>query len=201
MMDKKNFVTCQNCSHWSDESRVDNLCKRCNNSKLVLNPKDLLCNMCGGNMCHENAQYPQGLFNISVSGGFGSYYLFDCTSYIFSLCEKCLRKSFNEFIIKPKVFESGCWYDYENDIHKNDIPWEEDQKMYEDRLWVDSGGPHKAYLNNKCNVIRDCSNDALYTIFINDKFTEKCCCAEHEDLRPFSSKLVKFIPNKLKAFL
>jgi hypothetical protein len=197
---KPNLVPCNRCSHWADEDRRTRTCSGCNNSKLALDPKEILCNMCGGSMCPlgtHNEQYPHGLHEATVSGGYDSYHLFDCTSYIFSFCEQCLRQLFIQCKIKPKILDSGI--DGEGTDEES---WERDQKAYEYRIWKDNGGFHQAYLDRKCNFEKDCPNEAIYTQLISDDFTEGCCCEEHKKLYGYSnSKLTKFISNTLKPFL
>ena len=70
------------------------------------------------------------------------------------------------------------------------------------RVWKDTGGHHQAYLERRCNAIKECPSQALYTVLHNNDFTEECACEEHKDKHLYSnSKLTKFIPNVLKPFL
>lgn len=196
------YVKCKLCTHWVDEYRVSHLCRLCNNSKLVQDPKEVLCNMCGGTMCPlgtMNEQHPHGLYKAQVSGGFDSYHLFDMTRYTFNMCEKCLRLLFNDFIIKPHINE----IDYDGNLTDKQV-WERDQKAYEFRVWQDGGGHHAAYINRKCNIEKDCPNTALYTILYSGQdFSEDCACEEHaEEYKQYANyKVIKFIPHVLKAFL
>jgi hypothetical protein len=156
--------------------------------------------MCGGSMCPigtHNEQYPHGLHEAKVIGGYDSYHLFDCTSYVFSFCEKCLRQLFNQCKIKPKLIDSGI--DGEGSQEES---WERDQEAYEYRLWKDEGGHHQSYVNRKCNFVKDCANEAKYTQLISGDFTENCSCEEHKELWGYgNSQLTKFISNTLKPFL
>ncbi len=79
---------------------------------------DVLCNKCGGSCVSQEwrsqvsngadvAGYVEGLTNASVSGGYGSRYLLDMTTYAFSICERCLREMFDAFVIPPAVGAYG----------------------------------------------------------------------------------------------
>lgn len=209
MNNEHTYVECHHCK-WQLEQQPDrdwnkHPCRKCNNTRQIINPEELLCNMCGGCMCHNiktrsgtwSTNDPHGLFEAQVVGGYESYHLLDLNRYTFSLCEKCLRQLFIQFKIKPTIDEV--------DFGGGATPesWESDQKFYEYRIWVDSGAHHQAYLDRRCNFIKDCPNKALYTHLINDNFTEDCTCEEHKHLRSGcrNCKFVKFIPNVLKPFL
>lgn len=164
-------------------------------------------------MCHERtnkygtwrADTPHGLYEETVIGGYESYHLFDMTAYTFSFCEECLRKLFLQCKIKPLVTDltfssspTGLPTIEPGEI----VGWEQDQKSYEYRLWHDNGGHHQAYLDKKCNAVKDCPNQAVYTLLHNHTdFTEDALCEEHKDHKYMNSTLVKFIPNVLKPFL
>lgn len=198
MKKEHNYVKCQGCD-WritqDDYDPSEETCARCKNTRFVIDPTEILCNLCGECMCPlgtHNEQYPHGLHEAQVTGGYDSYHLLDCSTYEFSFCEKCLRKLFMECKIKPTIYETNPM-----------TGWAEDQSCYEYRLWKDNGGHHEAYINRKCNRIKDCQNDAIYTRFVNDDFTEDCCCEEHKlDIKYSRSyKYVPFISNNLKVFL
>lgn len=202
---KHNYVKCQTCAHqlkhFSEKDWAAVPCSQCKNTRQVIDPREILCNLCGECMCPlgtMNEQYPHGLHGAVVEGGYDSYHLFDMTKYTFNFCEKCLRSLFNQCKIKPDVQEMGN-YGLELDVSTT---WSKDQIAYEYRVWKDNGGHHQAYLNKKCNFVKDCTNEAAYTQLISDEFTEDCCCEQHKDLFPYANgKLTKFIPNVLKAFL
>lgn len=155
-------------------------------------------------MCHSiktrsglwRAEDPHGLHDAEVSGGYESYHLFDCTTYKFSICEKCLRELFNQFKIKPTIIDKL------GDIDSKEDPWELDQKAYEYRVWEDEGGHHQAYMEKRCNSVKDCPNRAVYTILHNGDFSEDSACEEHKTRRLASNyRLTKFISPVLRAFL
>jgi hypothetical protein len=192
-----NLVACTRCALWDDKRRYFEACSFCHNTKKVIAPETVLCNMCGGPqrpLGTHNEQYPHGLEKVSVEGGYDSYHLFDCTSYTFSFCEKCLRELFTKCKIPPTVC---CRLD------PIDSPtnYAQDLEEYEYRLWKDNGGHHQAYLNKTCNLKKDCHNKAVYTRRINGDFSEDCSCEDHKTQDGGSYKNVKFIPNVLKPFL
>lgn len=200
-MKKHNYVPCSWCSEKRKNPECDfhvNPCKFCQNTGTVIDPKEILCNQCGECMCpigSMNEQSPHGLHKASVTGGFDSYHLFDLTKYVFNICEKCLRHLFMNFKIPPHVV------DVMGSVFEDD-PFKSDQIAYEYRVWKDNGGAHNAYLNGKCNVVKDCPNDAAYTHLNSGSFSEDCSCKEHKDIRVYSNTTqINFVPHKLKAFL
>ncbi len=209
MKKEHNYVGCPWCSPEAPRAN----CSQCKGTGKVVDPAEQLCNMCGEWMCHKikletgtwNADVPHGLYEANVVGGYESYHLFDMTSYTFSFCEECLRKLFIQCKIKPTVANlnfgsnpSGLPFLEEGE----ETQWSEDMKSYEFRIWKDNGGHHQAYLNRKCNAIKDCPNKAAYTLLHNHTdFTEDALCEEHQDHKYLNSTLTKFIPNVLKAFL
>lgn len=190
------YIDCTYCANWSIEQKRGQTCRVCNNSGKATDPKLHICNKCGECTRHlgtYNETYPSGLENAEVQGGYESYHLFDCTTYTFSLCEKCLRELFNSCKVPPIVQDNtadGEWN------------YQDDRKAYDYRVWKDGGGHHQAYLDKKCNAEKDCPNKAIYTRLHNKDFTEDCTCEEHKGLWNYSnSSLTKFIPNVLKPFL
>jgi len=194
------YVRCAPCQSWDWARRAKEVCATCNNSLWVRPPADSLCNLCGGHtrpMGTFNENYPHGLENMKIIGGYESYHLLDMNEYVFSLCEECLRKIFMQCKIPPTVIDRmGRPFD------APPFTFAEDQRAYEYRVWKDNGGHHQAYLNRKCNAIKECPNDAIYTLLHNSTdFTEECLCEEHKDYRYSNSSLVPFIRHELKAFL
>lgn len=194
MEELEKLIDCKDCSNWDDKKYNTHNCMRCNNSRKVVNPLNILCNMCGNTMCpigSYNEYIPHGLYKAKVTGEYHSYHLFDMSTYVFSFCEECLRQLFMLCKIKPEVFTDfyNCSYD-------------EDQKHYNHRIWRDSDGPHQKYMNGFCNSSKECFNKAKYTKLIDDNFTEECFCDEHKPTTEYAHiKLVKFISYKLKVFL
>lgn len=188
-------------------------CRRCNNTRLMDDPAEIFCNMCGGLMCHDitvpsgrwRSDSPCGLHNAKVSGGYESYHLFDMTGYTFSFCEECLRKLFLQCKIPPKVSEYGIGNAPDGSltyVDRSEQSWEDDKTCYEYRVWKDAGHHHQAYLNKMCNAVKDCENKAVYTLLHNDTdFTEEALCEKHADHKYSNSKLTKFVPNVFKPYL
>lgn len=207
MKKEHSYVECTSCN-WrvaQGQNMNEHPCDRCSNTRLMIDPKELLCNLCGECLCHDittpsgrwSSDYPHGLYDAKVTGGYESYHLLDLNRYTFSLCEKCLRQLFTQCKIKPEVVDVGL-----GGTVLGECGWEQDQKTYEYRLWKDNGGHHQAYLDRKCNAIKDCPNRAVYTLLHNDTiFTEEALCEEHKDHKYSNSSLTKFIPNVLKPFL
>jgi hypothetical protein len=196
MSKEHTYVVCRSCGHWSDHLRRKEICRACNNTRQVIDPREILCNLCGECMCPVdtmNEQVPHGLYQAEVTGGYNSYHLFDMSKYVFSFCEKCLRQLFIQCKIKPEIF----------DINRGrEEGWELDQKYYEYMIWKDNGEHHQAYLNSRCNTEKDCPNSAVYTRLHNDEFSENCACEDHKDEHAYSnSKLTKFISPVLRVFL
>lgn len=203
MKKQHTYVECHHCKwqleNYPDRDWVKDPCDRCKNTRKVIDPKEILCNMCGESMCPlgtHNEQYPHGLHDASVMGGYESYHLFDMTRYTFSFCEKCLRQLFMQCKIKPDVVDM----DFDGNVTREEA-YQQDQEWYEYRLWKDAGGAHQAYLDKRCNMRKDCPNKAVYTRRINGDFSEECCCEEHKTKDGGSIKHVKFISNVLKPFL
>jgi len=198
-----NLVDCNFCKNWDDKWR--NECNACHGKKQVPDPKELLCNLCGSYMCplgSDTEQFPYGLFEAKVTGGYESYHLLDLNTYIFSFCEKCLRQLFIQCKIKPLVYDTNII----TGKFEGEYGWESDQKCYEERLWQDSDGPHQAYLDKKCNQSKDCNNEAIYSLFYNTEmelqFTEETSCELHKPIIGKSNKVAQsYIPPKLKPFL
>lgn len=199
MKKEHNYVDCQRCGHWQDDYRREHCCDACNNTLKVIDPREKLCNLCGGCVCPigtMNEQYPHGLYEAKVTGGYDSYHLFDMTQYTFSFCEECLRKLFTQCKIKPAIAD----IDFSGGSREEE--WERDQEAYEYRVWKDAGHHHQAYLDKKCNFKKDCPNRAIYTQLISGEFTEGCCCEDHKELFGYSnSQLTKFIPDVFKPYL
>ena len=169
-----NYIKCKACE-WSlnNDPNINwdiYPCIKCNNTRLVIDPKEILCNLCGEYMSDIN-QDPLGLYNAEVIGGYSSYYLLDMNKYTFSLCEKCLRSLFIQCKIKPNI---QCLLD------SSEESWNNDQRQYEYRVWKDTDGHHNAYLNNKCNTIKDCPHTAIYSVLFYNEFTEDCVCETHK---------------------
>jgi|SRR5208282_6875497 len=209
---KHTYVDCAWCSSWEKERKAKQVCSACEGSGKVINPKELLCNLCGGEMCYtfHNPYFPEakyesveqtpcGLYNAQVMGGYYTPgHLLDMNRYTFSLCEKCLRELFVQCKIKPEVDRM----DFQGSIRETDC-WEDDQRVYEYNMWRENGGHHQAYLDRKCNAKKDCDNKAIYTVRISDEFTEESSCEEHKDKwkNTKNATFVQFIRHELKAFL
>lgn len=208
------YITCPHCEWDIKQSYYDphiDHCVRCNNTREILDPRQLLCNLCGGEMYPsdmdpmEVKDYdPHGLYDAKVTGYYGYDHLVEQHRYTFSFCEKCLRQLFVQCKVKPLIEEmssTGSGWDCRGVC--GTIKWEQDQEDYEYKRWREDGGHHQAYLDRKCNAIKDCSNDAIYTVEDYDGFTEECSCEDHKGQVYYvgGGTFTKFIPNNLRAFL
>lgn len=71
---------------------------------------DILCNKCGKSCQKGDPDFgksPYGLIEGCVEGGYHSEALSDMTSYVFSLCEECLKVLFDACAIPPLVRSDG----------------------------------------------------------------------------------------------
>ena len=176
------YVDCDWCKNRQDGPFITNAdCHRCSGTGQVIDPREILCNLCGESMCPlgtEFEQDPLGLINAQVTGGYFSDHLLDLNTYQFSLCEKCLRHIFMKCKIPPKIGEYNLLQ--EKPIWEDGMTFEQDQASYEYSQWKEAGGHHQAYLNRKCNIKKDCPNSAIYTYLFSDDFSEDCSCEEHK---------------------
>ncbi len=103
--------TCEACAA---ERAVGNLdaalaWRECDGKGIVRTRESWVCNGCGGCLCPDtdpsdpNGAIPHGLMEAKVSGGYSSPCLSDMTTYVFSLCEACLRTMFGGFKIGPSM--------------------------------------------------------------------------------------------------
>jgi len=69
---------------------------------------EVLCNMCG-----KSCKREYNILGLSgyVIGNYDSTHLEDLCDYEFDLCEECLSKLFDEFIIPVKVIKSKTYPD------------------------------------------------------------------------------------------
>lgn len=193
------YVECKICS--SDPDYIG--CKHCNDTREVIDPKEILCNLCGETMCitencsDHTSQIPHGLIDASVSGGYDSFYLLDGINYTFSFCELCLRKLFIQCKVKPLITSYFP--------HDSPSSWEDDSYQYEYRMWAKNNGPHIAYENGMCNIYLNCKNKAKYTQYYDSKFSEVCACEDHKSkLEGYVGPdytMGPFIKSSLKPFL
>lgn len=205
------YIDCNRCKIWKTHI-IDQPCPDCNDTGKVADPQSILCNMCGESMCHNivvpsgkwNPDKPHGLYKAQATGGYESYHLLDMNQYTFSFCEECLRKLFFQCKIKPDVHEMDFCINGTSPfvIEVAEMTYEKDLESYEYRVWKDGPGHHQAYLDKKCNSVKDCPNQAVYTLLHDHvEFTENTFCEDHKDRKYLNSTLVKFIPNVLKPFL
>lgn len=172
-------------------------CEQCKSSKQVIDPRERLCNQCGNSLetaiGSEGYQSDYGLRDLKVTGGYCSNHLMDCTTYTFSLCEKCLRHLFMGFTIKPDL----------HDEIGQDLEWEQDQVTYEEQIWRSGEGPANKYKEQICNAKKDCNKLALYSLFAVEDDGEThlgySLCLDHSE--SYNRSSYKLVPYKLAIFL
>jgi ribosomal-protein-alanine N-acetyltransferase len=77
--------------------------------RKVLETQDILCNRCGKSCMIAN--YPHGLIDAKVHGGYSSKAVNDGDIYKFDICEECFKKFAETFVIPAKIGNS--WFSEE----------------------------------------------------------------------------------------
>lgn len=137
--------------------------------------KNSLCNLCGNSTVPLEGPFAieldsYGLVDAVVAGGYFSIHLCDGIRYKFSICEKCLRKLFEQFVIKPDVsnyMDNSAW-SYEKELY-----------TYKYRLWIDSGAQIEKFNTGLCNFCEDCEEKGIWWGFIEDEFINLVLCEQH----------------------
>lgn len=119
------FTQCEKCKEARNSGNFlsANTCRDCEGKGFRRTRESYICNKCGDNLCSDscvNRNFPFGLVEANVHGGYDSKHLSDMTTYQFSMCEKCLREFFNTCKIHPKIH--SC-------LHEDS--YDEDNKNYE----------------------------------------------------------------------
>lgn len=108
---------------------------------------------------------------ISVSGGYLSPHLTDCTSYSFAFCELCLRKIWEQCEVKPALV------DYTDGTPKS---YEEDVSGWKIRLWMQDGGPEKKMPTGLCTHDEHCSEKSTHWEVCSGQLVEsRRFCQKH----------------------
>lgn len=78
-----------------------------------------------------------------------------------------------------------------------------DKKDQDYQLWKNSEAYNQAYLNKICNKIKNCPDEAIYTILWHDEnWSNNCCCKFHKErIVDNNCKYVRYIPPHLKILL
>ena len=143
-------------------------CAGCEGTAIIRDPQSYVCNKCGGSLCPPHSTSPQGLVEHRVDGGYSSDYLTDCTSYSFSLCEKCLRDTFETFLIPPET--SGM---------DGEVPYAEDREWMDTRHWRQAGGQEAKLPSGLCNMTKSCQEPARWRHFLSQSMTVEAACDTH----------------------
>lgn len=152
-------------------------CRACDGKGFRRKAETYVCNGCGGSMCatkgRPDGDSPFGLVEAKVSGHYDSDHLLDGTSYMFSLCEGCLRKMFREFKVKPVVFN------YMNGDDTNTFA--RDEAYYQVRMWRDANGHREKLTTGFCNATPGCTERAVVRHFVSGYMTDEAYCPAHAE--------------------
>ena len=168
---------CDVCKSWRQSSLEEDIqlainCSVCKGTGFVRSAEDYVCNNCSGMLTISEKEDgckadPYGLLETTVSGGYFSNYLLDCTNYTFSLCEKCLRDMFDKFVVPP--YMTGACDSYA-----------EDSLYHKEKLWKNAGGELEKLKLGLCNNQSTCTNPAVWRIICSGGLTESTTCDEHK---------------------
>lgn len=191
------YQTCPSCAAYrlpSDDGNVDEpafeaalRCHDCKGTGIVRDPKSYVCNRCGGSLAGDtehSAREQYGLVEATVSGGYSSPHLSDCTTYTFSLCEKCLRKLFSTFEIPPKI---GGYAAGTGERDGSSEPYADEEARYKYRLWKAGGGHIDKLRVGFCNATINCEKPATIRKFCSGSLTNDCSCDEHGLLHTYAN--------------
>lgn len=165
-------------------------CSWCKGTGLRRDPASYSCNKCGGPMCPPNSgpdgeDCPYGLVEHTVSGGYSSPALSDCTNYKFSMCEVCLRELFNSFKVPPVLGDymdgADAW------------AYDDDRESYELAQWVRSGGQRDKLVSGVCNATERCTNPAEWRKISHDSMTDQSVCESHAVIHPSNGAFVRAV--------
>lgn len=168
-------LPCKHC----DEDRRDGKftkatqCTPCGGTGIVLAGERLRCNGCGGTLSNDFCKEHEvvGLPLVKVDGQYQSTHLNELHTYSFSICEICLRKMFESFVIPPKVLTFA----------KGEITYEEDLDKHRQNLWLNEKGDLQKLSTGLCNRTKDCPNRAEFRELRIDGVGEKNYCNFHAE--------------------
>lgn len=177
------YLACKTCQQARAEGRfaeaVD--CRSCKGKGFYRDPKSYYCNKCAGPLCPNvdspNAEYPHGLVEAQVVGGYDSPHLTDCVGYRFSLCEECLRGLFATFKVHPDTrhYSVGVIGD-----EGDESPYAQDLDWYNFVQWRDSGGQKAKLATGLCNYREACQAPAEWREIQSGYLTHEAYCSEHK---------------------
>lgn len=119
------------------------------------------------------------IYDFSVTGGYYSVELADCSRYNFSLCENCIVDMFDIFYKKPKIADIAA----DGQI-RNEISWEDDRKSIRDTKFHSMNYSFKSIKknNNICQFDYDCKNIAEFSYFEHENLCGDAICFKHKEL-------------------
>lgn len=175
-MSEETLVACEQCA----EARVEQDfisakgCQTCGGKGYHRAHDSFHCNNCKASLQafpDSGFAEQEGLVEASVSGGYMSRSLFDGSTYIFSLCEACLREMFDRFQTPPTIkgwLPGGAGQTYA-----------EDQAAHRRRVWRRTSGPSERFAKRVCNFEEGCSLPAEFVRFQSGRMVPECVCKNH----------------------
>jgi len=177
------LTSCPDCAAQRQEGdlRAALGCRGCSGTGIRRKRESWKCNQCGGSLCPDvegwNGQSPDGLVEAKVRGHYDSTHLSDTTIYQFSICEACLRRLFNGFVIPPKMGE--YYLDGSGESFLDEDTYEKERSAHETRLWRKDGGHIAKMRQGLCNGTMACPNKAIWRRLNMSHLTWDACCDEH----------------------
>ena len=179
-MPTSNYLACTICAESRAQGRFDSAksCHQCNGYGFY---REYTCNSCA-----DPTPIPrgQGIRGLVVSGGYDSQHLTDCTTYEFSVCEKCVRGLFGIFKEPPALdgYLGNAAGTYAKDL-----------EYYKFSQWKKAGGQKEKLLTGICNATEECQNPAIWRHFTSSILKEESVCDEHKD--GFSNSLFVLVKD------
>jgi len=177
-------------------------CSGCRGNGVVRTRESYVCNQCGGCLCpdvdNDNRDSPDGLVEVRVRGHYDSTDLLDTTVYGFSICEKCLRKLFNGFVIPPTVGEYMLTGRGEEIMSEDPEAYAKDRECQETHEWRQAGGEKQKFGDGICNQTRLCPNAARWRMLMHSSIRWDVCCDDHRP-KEFVGHSYLYVPIQLLA--
>lgn len=166
------FETCPHCVglRLGSPSRARS-CRSCKGTGFRRKVTTYICNGCGGSLVPAPEHTPDayGLIDAQITGGYFSEALSDGPTYVFSLCETCLRKAFDTFAIPPKVFVDG---------KGTEEAYAVERAAFQRGQWRAVHAPAR-FGTGRCNYEEACEGEAAWVRFVFDEMVTDAFCANH----------------------
>jgi hypothetical protein len=178
------YKPCDRCAEERASGDVDEAlkCFRCKGTGYVRTPESYQCNKCGGPLCPAgtmNAEHPHGLVEAVVDGGYDSPALTDCTLYMFSICEKCLREFFDSCKVPPRMGEYSLGGDrlqtWDDDTYEQEAAR---YKKYDAESADSKKQQEQLRAENRCH----CGEPGKLNVVFDENWHMKFCDAHWRDI-------------------